>query len=1678
MSNLANNIRLAPRADDRARKTQERGDKPSGAAWRRALTLGLPLACLFPCAAARGQSVEFSQASDPPGIVADQTAYVEAGTNVVTTAAPPESTGYRFTHWTLNGARTNDLTGRALNPVLFTIYENTAAVAHYLAATNDTDLDGVPDWFEIQFYDTTDQLADSDTDADGFALLTEYARQYHPRLPDLVDGGSISRSRSALCILPLSSNYVVYTEQSSPAGFTWREMGVSNGTVVTTSNLSGENGDYVFGYWDLDGVRASDIGGRALNQVSVTVTAATVATAHYYSVEQDSDADGIPDWFEWLQVGTTTHDPGADTDADGFDLSTEYRRGYHAGLTDAVRPGGVSRARSALAMLIPADSCAYTIASLPPGYVEDSGVAETGTVVQTVALNGASAGYGFGYWTVNGERQQDALGVALARATFTVTTTMTVVAHYFVADEDLDTDGVPDWYEWHYVGATNLSAGDDGDGDGFTLGQEYARAYDPSRADLVLAGSISRHRSALATVNLQFFRRTEQALFEGVVTNFFTAWPTNVTGFVFGANSAPALGDWDGDGDLDLFVGASGGTLHVYENDGSPTVLNLYDRTTNFATMAGAWGTVPNPCPALGDWNGDGAWDLAVGGDTGVVRIVASTAHFTAPQTPAVDYGLDTGTNGAVPAFAEVNGDGRADLLALLPGGNIRVYTNTHSATTPFAEPYYTDDLLGTVVSNAVGLSAADVTHDGWLDVLVSGGDGRIWEFDNNTNGSYTLKSKVFGSSYTGFAERLTIGVADLDGDGDADYLAGFDGGGLIYLRNPERHLVVSPPCVTLQPNAEQDFDCLNATSTVDWVFVSNASSGLLDAVSGVYTAGQNAGCIDVLEARDADGTYGRAYVNVISPAEAAAVGKAIVLAGRRGADDDLWATTDFLADFAFNTLCYRGYPKAAIRYLSPEPDQDVDGNGLNDDIYGTSTWENAAVAFTNWAANTDKLFVYLVDHGGNSAGAGYFRLGPSETLSAAELDGWLDQLQDAYNTEVTLVLDFCYSGSFVDELGYAGPARRTILTACADNEPSYFMAGGLVSFSDSFFSGVMLGLDVQQSFEVARDTIGAYQNAWTGGNSGAGVYLGPTFLLGKDIPQIGRICDDQTLTNGTIVTLWADEIDSVYSIARVWCVIVPPGHNPDPDNPVIDLPELDLVAAGRSSRHEGTYDGFSEAGIYKVMVYAKDIWGSIAIPKSCHVTQSGFDERVVVLNAGLTNSAQWAAMDMMAARAYHTCRKRWLKPERIRYLSADPDQDVDADGTNDVAAAPSLANLADAVTNWAWPADKLTVYLVGEEANGNLRMNESETLFAAALDAWLDTFQASDRPVNVIMEFSYSGGYVEDLVPPAGRERITIACTSADKPATWRVEGQLAFSTAFLSHIFNGRSIGASFDEAYTTLYESSGRRSRQEAQLDDDGNGVANEGEDGSIADQRYIGTAFMTGDDTPAIGSVTPDTSINELTNSLTLWAADVTDMDGVSNVWCCITPPDYEGIGDVPETDLAWHAGHARHEAVYSDFTKIGTYAVTFFAQDVLGEFAPPKQCLITRFEQDDDADQMPDWWEALYFAGLTNADAATDDDGDTYSNWAEWLAGSDPTNGASMFRLSGVDRHPTQAGPVLSWPSLSNRVYSVDCRTNLLSGAFIPLVTDVYATPPANAFTDTVHGAETLMYYRIRVGKEE
>jgi hypothetical protein len=116
--------------------------------------------------------------------------------------------------------------------------------------------------------------------------------------------------------------------------------------------------------------------------------------------------------------------------------------------------------------------------------------------------------------------------------------------------------------------------------------------------------------------------------------------------------------------------------------------------------------------------------------------------------------------------------------------------------------------------------------------------------------------------------------------------------------------------------------------------------------------------------------------------------------------------------------------------------------------------------------------------------------------------------------------------------------------------------------------------------------------------------------------------------------------------------------------------------------------------------------------------------------------------------------------------------------------------------------------------------------------------------------------------------------------------------------------------------------------------------------------------------------------------------------------------------------------------------------------------------------DGDADGMPDGWEIDKFGSTEAGVPSVDSDYDGASNMAEWIAGTQPTNAASFFRIEQVS--PTG----LFWTAVPGRVYSVEQASGLHQPfsqiAFGLKIGHYTVSAPTNG---------AAVYYRIRVARE-
>lgn len=259
--------------------------------------------------------------------------------------------------------------------------------------------------------------------------------------------------------------------------------------------------------------------------------------------------------------------------------------------------------------------------------------------------------------------------------------------------------------------------------------------------------------------------------------------------FELGGDTAPALADWDDDGDLDMLVGQAHGAVEQYTNVGDK---NAADWQAEGTLLELPWVDHPHPFPALADIDGDNDYDLFVGeggwqgpGAGGNIRHYENVGDHETPdwQLVTTDFlGLDVG-GWSTPSFADINGDLDLDLFVGAEDGSIVFVENTGTPVSP---------TWGAPVMNYAGLALGersaptflDIDQDNDLDMLVGLAHGSM-AYVRNVGDPTTPNWEVIADTYPGIniGQNATPTAADLNGDSLLDLMIGdWDGGLNLYL--------------------------------------------------------------------------------------------------------------------------------------------------------------------------------------------------------------------------------------------------------------------------------------------------------------------------------------------------------------------------------------------------------------------------------------------------------------------------------------------------------------------------------------------------------------------------------------------------------------------------------------------------------------------------------------------------------------------------------------------------------------------------------------------------------------------------------------------------------------------------------------------------------------------------------
>ena len=236
-------------------------------------------------------------------------------------------------------------------------------------------------------------------------------------------------------------------------------------------------------------------------------------------------------------------------------------------------------------------------------------------------------------------------------------------------------------------------------------------------------------------------------------SNTVTDLPTSPSA----VTTAVAVGDMDGDGELDIVIARA---------DFSPMQLLLDNgsggySTTDLSPSSGEFAV------AVGDLDNDGDLDI-VYGDSGVIYFMLNdgNGNFATPSM------LVTSGSSVYPSaiiLSDLDGDGSLDIFVGFSSGPCELYINNGDASITY-DSFTVSNTAG-FNDEADDISVGDVNNDGHLDLLIV--------TSSPTKGDLLLLNNGDGTGYTkvnlphGLTTTSSIAVGDVDDDGDVDIVIG-----------------------------------------------------------------------------------------------------------------------------------------------------------------------------------------------------------------------------------------------------------------------------------------------------------------------------------------------------------------------------------------------------------------------------------------------------------------------------------------------------------------------------------------------------------------------------------------------------------------------------------------------------------------------------------------------------------------------------------------------------------------------------------------------------------------------------------------------------------------------------------------------------------------------------------------
>ncbi len=263
-----------------------------------------------------------------------------------------------------------------------------------------------------------------------------------------------------------------------------------------------------------------------------------------------------------------------------------------------------------------------------------------------------------------------------------------------------------------------------------------------------------------------------------------------------GNDSAPAFADLDGDGDLDLYVGDSDGKIHIYQNDGTGT----FSADNFLQADAADIDVVGSAKFVFADFDGDNDLDLFIGdyysdGSTnkyGYIKYYQNdgTGTFTASGNlqangSEIKITYSFSNPNLSPFFADIDGDDDLDLYIASNNRNILYYENDGTGTLAAGVNMQADGIDLLFLNPYPSITFADINGDGTKDLFIGEQEGIIEYYKNDGTGTFFTESSFQELLTSNIKNRLmSPAFADLDGNGILDLYTGTLQNNLLYYEN------------------------------------------------------------------------------------------------------------------------------------------------------------------------------------------------------------------------------------------------------------------------------------------------------------------------------------------------------------------------------------------------------------------------------------------------------------------------------------------------------------------------------------------------------------------------------------------------------------------------------------------------------------------------------------------------------------------------------------------------------------------------------------------------------------------------------------------------------------------------------------------------------------------------------